>query len=159
MLRNQKALLTFAVSIAASATLGLYVVAIVFDVISRTVFGSPIHLVSDLSEILIPLALGLTFPAATMQGTLLAITFLGDYTGPRVSRFLNIMARVITAAFLTLIPWMLVKYAHELYLSGRATAQFGLPLYPLWYVIAGGFALSVIGLFFVPLDKRPALTE
>jgi TRAP-type C4-dicarboxylate transport system permease small subunit len=156
---NLNSLISAAGTFLASLSLGAYVVTIICDVFARALFAQPIILVSDLGEILIPLALGLVFPVAVVRGAMLAVTFLGKSLSANAERWLNQVTRIVTVGVLTLISYVVFSYASELYQTGRQTVQFGIPLYPVWYLIACGFAISVLALFLAPPSGHSSIIE
>jgi hypothetical protein len=67
--------------------------------------------------------------------------------------------RVLTAVLLAMITWKMTEYVFELHDVGRTTVQFGIKIWPVWAGVTLGFALSVPGMFFAPLNIPTTVFE
>lgn len=139
------------ISFVSMSLLGLYVLTVSINVISRYVFHYPLPILSDMAELLVPAGLALAFPAAAFKGSHLSIRFLGSVTGPGGAFALELFGRVATIALMSAITWKLIEYAQELAAAGRSTTLYDIPIWPVWAFVAGAFALSVVGALVAPL--------
>lgn len=134
-----------ALASASMAVLFAYVLLVIANVVGRYVFSMPIHIVSDLGEILVPVSLVLTFSVAAYQGTHLAIRFLGSWFGEHGTKWLNVFGTFLTVVLMALIAWKLVDYTTDLYSTGRTTVQFSIPIWPVWAFATIAFGLAAVG--------------
>lgn len=140
----------------AAATLGMLallanVLLVCADVIGRAFFRAPLIWAGDISQLLLPFALGVMVPVAVMRGNMLTIRFLGQALPRPLCMALDALGRLATLILLTLIAWKLFGYAGELARGTRSTIILRIEIAPLWYGVATGFALSVPGIFLTPL--------
>ena len=138
------------IGLASMAILSLYVLTVIVNVFSRYLFNAPLPLLSDVGELLVPAALALVFPAAALNGKNLAIRFLGRGLGTGGFAVLEIFGRVMTAALLAVIAWRLGDYTLDTLSSGYSTAQFGIPVWPVWGFVCLAFFAAAVGAILAP---------
>lgn len=129
------------------------------DVILRAAFRAPVVWAGDISQLLLPFALGVMVPVAVMRGNLLTIRFLGMVCPRSVCLMLDVIGRLATMVLLALIAWKMFLYAGELARGTRSTIVLRIQIAPLWYGIAAGFVLSVPGILLTPLASSTASAD
>jgi len=132
------------VAVASMTTLCVYVCFIVANVVARYVFNAPLYFLGDLTEMLIPVAMALTFTVASIAGSHLVIRVLGSLLG-RKARVLDTLGGVATAVLLILIGVKLAEYSMEMREGGRATSHVQIPVWPIWIIVTASFFGAAIG--------------
>ena len=138
------------IGLVSMAILSLYVLTVIANVFSRYLLNAPLPLLSDVGELLVPAALALVFPAAALSGKNLSIRFLGRQFGAGSFTALEWFARLLTAALMAAIAWWLGDYALDTMTSGHSTAQFGIPVWPVWAFVCLAFVVAAIGALIAP---------
>ncbi|WP_334191715.1 TRAP transporter small permease [Pararhodobacter sp.] len=154
MLNNQK--IAGYLSIASLALIGLYMIAVAINVVSRYGLNAPLAIISDMSEFLVPAALALAFPVAALSGSHLSLRFLGGFLGPRVTRWLDLLGRLATVVLLAVITWRLFHYAQYTLESSRASSLRNIPLWPVWAFVTLAMAAATLATLFAAPAETPS---
>jgi TRAP-type C4-dicarboxylate transport system permease small subunit len=138
------------IALASGILLGSYVLLVGVNVFCRYVLGFSILFLSDASELLLPSALVLVFPLASLHQSHLSLRFLG-----RVFRFLetplDLFGRLALTAFLGAVAWQQFRYTLEAHELNALTVFYSVPLWPVWgftavsFLLAGALTLTVRG--------------
>lgn len=144
-------------SVLSLALIGVYMVAVAINVVSRYGLRAPLAIISDMSELLIPTALALALPVAALSGSHLSLRFLGGFLGPRIARGLDLFGRLATILVLAVITWRLFDYTQYAQASSRASALRNIPLWPVWGFVTLAMAGATVATFFAaPAQSSPA---
>ncbi|MEW6667332.1 MAG: TRAP transporter small permease [Thermodesulfobacteriota bacterium] len=113
---------------------GLLVLAFitVFEVLLRWIFHKAIASVSDISILVITVAIASCFPLVFAQRGNITIRMVGSMLGPRVSMLLDAFGSLVGIGIFSLLTWQLWIYANNLALRNETTMMVLLPLAP-WY--------------------------
>lgn len=141
------------IGLASMVILSVYVLTVITNVLSRYLLDAPLPLLSDFGELLVPAALALVFPAAALNGKNLAIRFLGQGLGVAGFAALEVFSRLVTAALLLLIAWRLGDYSLETFANGHSTAQYSIPVWPVWGFVCLAFFTAAVGVMLAPSTK------
>lgn len=154
MLNRQK--IAGTISIVSLALIGLYMIAVAINVVSRYGLQAPLAIISDMSEFLIPTALALAFPVAAISGSHLSLRFLGAFLGPRASRALDFLGSIATVVLLAVITWRLFHYAQYTHDSSRASSLRNVPLWPVWAFVTLSMAAATLATLFTAPTETPS---
>ena len=115
---------------------GLVVVALVtiVDVLLRWLFNSPIDGVSEVSRLVVAIAIASFFPMALAERHHISIEFLGAWLGPRAKQWLDSLAHLVTSLFFLVLGWQFILYTMEIKDSGETTWILGWEVAPWWTV-------------------------
>lgn len=122
-------------AMAAMFILMVNVLLVGWDVILRY-SGKPQSWVSDIGSMTYPVALACCIPAALESGHMIAIRFLGQAMGPRLTAVLDFIGSVLLSALMALFAWKTSERAMDDWNAGYATANVSLPLAPTWGVVS-----------------------
>jgi TRAP-type C4-dicarboxylate transport system permease small subunit len=73
---------------------------------------------------------------------MIAIRFLGDALGPKVSQVLDTLGSTLMAILMLLIAWKVSERAISDWSAGYKTVNIGLPLAPTWVMVSVLLTLS-----------------
>ncbi len=115
---------------------GLVAVALVTiaDVLLRWLFNSPVDGVSEISRLVVAIAIASFFPMALAERHHISIEFLGAWLGPRAQLWLDTLAHVVTSFFFLVLGWQFILYTLEIGESGETTWLLGWRVAPWWTV-------------------------
>lgn len=124
---------------------GLVVVALVTvgDVLLRWLFNSPVDGVSEISRLVVAVAIASFFPIALAERHHISIEFLGSWLGPHARRWLDSLANMVTSLFFLIVGWQFILYTTEIGESGETTWLLGWEVGP-WWVVTTIFMLICI---------------
>lgn len=135
--------------------ISIYVVLITVNVLMRYLLNAPMGWISDMGFVIMPLAMAPCLAVGAARGMLIALTFLGDTLPVPWRRVLVIVTRIISAIVLGLIGWKMFGYGLDALAEHRATIQTGIPLGPVWLMVAMTFSLAVPLIFAQPVISHP----
>ena len=123
--------------IALSGLVGLVAVALVTigDVLLRWLFNMPIDGVSEISRLVVAVAIASFFPMALADRHHISIEFLGSALGPRARLWLDTFAHLVTSLFFLVLGWQFILYTIEIGEAGEATWLLGWKAAPWWVVV------------------------
>ncbi len=86
---------------------GLVAVALVTigDVLLRWLFNSPVDGVSEVSRLVVAIAIASFFPMALAERHHISIEFLGAWLGPRVRLWLDSLAHLVASPIFLVFGW------------------------------------------------------
>ena len=121
----------------------LIVVAVVF----RYGFNSPIFGAADFNQILLVLTVAFSVGYSGRVGGQVVVEILGIVTGPRLTRWTDIVIKAIGFAMVVILVWMLVESGVNAAKYGETTLSLEISLQPVFWVLAVGLALYGVVLF------------
>lgn len=142
------------ISVASMGLLGLYVGAVIVNVFCRYVLAFSLPMISDLGEVILPSALILTFIVAAINGSFLAITFLGDSFVPRLGRALDLLGRLAIVGLFALFAWQMFRYAQVTFGSGRTTRMMEILIWPVWGLTSVALAVAAVMALIAPRSRE-----
>jgi TRAP-type C4-dicarboxylate transport system permease small subunit len=111
-------------------------------------FGHPIGGTYEWTGFLTALAIGLALAHCAVQGGHTIINLFVDLLPPRVQQAVRMLARILTAAFLTLAAWRLAVYGNSTWQSGEVAPTTKVPFYPIIFIVAASvFLYAVVEVF------------
>ncbi len=115
---------------------GLVAVALVTigDVLLRWLFNSPVDGVSEISRLVVAVAIASFFPMALSDRHHISIEFLGTWLGPRARLWLDTLAHLVTSLFFLVLGCQFILYTMEVGESGETTWLLGWSVAPWWTV-------------------------
>jgi TRAP-type C4-dicarboxylate transport system permease small subunit len=113
----------------------------VVAVFSRKVLNSPIIGVQDLSEVSLVVVVFFAMSYAGWTGGHIAVDLIAEALPRSWLRLVDIVMRLAGALFFVIVAWQSAERAIEAYAFKEATNLITIPLYPFFWVIAGGFVL------------------
>jgi TRAP-type C4-dicarboxylate transport system permease small subunit len=124
---------------------GLVAVALVTvgDVLLRWLFNSPVDGVSEISRLVVAVAIASFFPMALSDRHHISIEFLGTWLGPRARLWLDTLAHLVTSLFFLVLGWQFILYTMEVGESGETTWLLGWSVAP-WWTVTTAFMLICI---------------
>ena len=116
--------------------IGLVAVALVTiaDVLLRWLFNSPVDGVSEISRLVVAVAIASFFPMALADRHHISIEFRGAWLGPRARLWLDSLAHLVTSVFFLVLGWQFIDYTVEVNESGETTWLLGWSVAPWWTV-------------------------
>jgi TRAP-type C4-dicarboxylate transport system permease small subunit len=105
------------------------------EVLLRWLFNYPILGVSDVSSLVVTVAVASCFPLVFAERRSITVRFAGNLLGKRVNSVLEAFGTLVTLGMFFLIAWQLLDYAVELAESDQTTWVVLWPMSP-WYIVA-----------------------
>lgn len=132
--------------IAAAGVLALLAasVAVVADVLMRSLLRSPLLAVADLAPLVTAGAVAACFPAAVTNRQHIVVTALGERMGGRAQRVLDLLGALAVLVFFGLAAWQLLLYAADKTASGESTLVLRFATAPAWWVVATMILLAAL---------------
>jgi len=132
------------VALAGAIGVLLIAAAVVFDILMRWLFNSPILAVDDLNPFNIAVVVAAFFPLCLIGRHFVTIRFLGRAMGDKAHLFLEFVGAVATLFVFILYAWQLLRYAAKLTANGLASGVLEIPQAPWWWVVAIILVFSVL---------------
>ena len=136
---------------------GLSVIAlavlIVTAVIFRYVFNSPIFGADDFNQIFLVFTIAFAVAYSGRKGGQVVVEILGFVTGPKITRWTDILVKVIGATMMAILVWKLIENGINAAEFGETTSSLEITLQPFFWVLAFGMALYGIVLVFEALAE------
>ncbi len=120
---------------------------IVVAVVCRYVFNAPIFGADDFNQILLVLTVAFAVGYSGRSGGQVAVEILGIVSGPRLTRWTDIVVKTAGCAMMAVLVWMLVESGINAAKYGETTLSLELTLQPLFWALAFGMALYGLVLF------------
>jgi TRAP-type C4-dicarboxylate transport system permease small subunit len=105
------------------------------EVLLRWLFDYPILGISDVSSLVVTLAVASCFPLVFAERRSITVKIVGKLSGPRVNALLEAFGSLVSLAIFILVAWQLWVYANELATNNQTTWVVLWPMSP-WYRIA-----------------------
>lgn len=132
----------------------------VCEALSRWLLGIPIPGVSDVSSLVVALAVTACLPLVFAQRGNITVRFIIDALGPRGKAILEIFGTLVSLFIFCLLTWQLWVYANELADRKATTLIIVWPTAPWWYVATFLMGLCVpVLLILIFLDIRSGFTN
>lgn len=124
---------------------GLLILALMttLDVLLRWLFKAPIQGVNDISSVVMAVVIAACIPANLAFKQNIRVEVFGAIAGPRTKDALDLLASLLTLAFIFLVAWEQVPYAASLKSNGDRTWVLGWPVWPWWSVATAMIWLAV----------------
>jgi len=132
-------------------------IATVADVAGRYMFNAPITGVFDLTHIAVVVIVYLGLAYCTYYGAHAAIEVLVDRFDARIAAALARLIHLSGAAILLVIAWRSGMAALQVQSFGQTSQLLLVPLYPFYWVVVFGCALTALVLILQAID--PGFTE
>ena len=105
------------------------------EVLLRWLFNYPILGISDVSSLVVTLAVASCFPLVFAERRSITVKIVGKLSGSRVNAFLEAFGSLASLGIFILVAWQLWVYANELAMNNQTTWVVLWPMSP-WYRIA-----------------------
>ncbi|MEE8396591.1 MAG: TRAP transporter small permease [bacterium] len=123
------------------------------DVLLRWLFNSPVDGVTEVSRLMVAIAIASFFPVALADRHHVAITFLGGALGPRARAWLEALSALVTSLFFLIVGWQFILYTLDLNASGETTWMLGWKVAP-WWAVTTFFMLLCIPVQIIVLTNQ-----
>jgi len=135
--------ITKGISLIGLAGLLLFAGITVAEVLLRWLFNYPILGVSDVSSLVVTVAVASCFPLVFSERRSIAVRIAGNLLGKRVNAVLEAFGTLVTLGMFFLVTWQLWDYAVELAKNDQTTWVVLWPMSPWYRIAAILMALSV----------------
>ncbi len=135
--------------------IGVFVIMtlMVVNILLRVLLNSPITGVYDIEGLIFVVTISLPLAyVATLDGHVYVDFFIKMFS-EGTQNILNVFTKGISIILFSLIGWKVVQYGNLMKHRARGTMTTGTPLYPFFYIMAGGIFLLVIILVFKSIPK------
>lgn len=144
----------------AGAFLGIVAAITFFSAVLRYVFSTGIPDGFFFACMFQGIAIFWGIASTTYEGKHIAVDVLWEMCGPAWRRIIDILATLITAAFLIVFAWMLYAKVISTYQGNQVSSEIGFEIWPYYVLASAGIAcaavLSLIRLWRLSVN-RPAL--
>lgn len=125
-------------ALSVAGLIGLMVLAVMtlFDGLMRWLANQPIEGVRDVGGLAIALAISCCIPVGLMERSNITIRVAESVGGPKLGKFLDVMAAVIVAIILVALAWQFTVYAGKIAHANETTWVLHIPTAPFWYGVA-----------------------
>ena len=131
---------------------GIMVIALCLTTVTavgfRYILNSPIFGVADITQILLLTVVAFSVAQSGRTGGQVAVELLGTVTGPRFTRWTDILVKVLGAIMMAVLTVQLVESGMTAAEYGEASYTLTIPFGPYFYLLAFGMALYLIVLSF-----------
>ncbi len=117
---------------------------ILFDIIGRELFSTPIPGFSDITGEFIIITAAACFPASFVDRSHVSVRFVGQTVNWRVRELLDWLGAVATFVILSIIVFQLYKYTRHVWTNNETTWLIGLPIWPVWLTVSVLLTIAVI---------------
>lgn len=114
---------------------------VVVAVVCRYVFNAPIFGADDFNQILLVLTVAFSIGYSGRTGGQVVVEILGIVSGPKLTRWTDIVVKAAGCAMIAVLVWMLVESGVNAAKYGETTLSLELTLQPLFWALAFGMAL------------------
>lgn len=128
----------------AGILLGLVTVLIVVSALGRYVFAVPVPDSFDLSRLLIGAAIMWGFASVGYRGSHIKVDLFVEMMPAGLRRACDFIAWTVLLGFTLLLFWKMSSRASSAYVSGEATFDLRLAVWPLMALIAIGVGVSIV---------------
>ena len=118
-----------------------------YDVISRTIFQSPLRGANDLVSVCAAITLAASLPYTTGLKGHVAIEFLFLKLSRRGRRIGNVLVHSVIAVLFFLFAWQCVVYGNAMYDKNQSMVTLRWPLFWVPYIMALCCAATVLVVF------------
>lgn len=126
---------------AGGLTLTALMVLTVTGVTLRYVFNSPIFGGDDFAQIFLLSTIAFAVAHSGRTGGQVAVEILDIVTGPRLTRWTDIVIKIIGAVMMAILTWKLIESGFSAADYGETTNSLEIPFGPFFWVVAFGMAL------------------
>lgn len=115
------------------------------DVISTFIFGWPVPLVRELSEVLLAVVIFMSLAVVAREERHVKVDLFLGYFGAQARRWLRVAALAISAVVVSLLAVQSSELALASYIEGeRAMASIRFPVWPAKVAVAVGLVITVL---------------
>ncbi len=115
------------------------------DVIATFIFGRPVPLVRELSEVLLAVVIFMSLAVAAREERHVKVDLFLQYFGPRFRRWLRVGALAISAVVVALLAFQSAELATASFIEDeRAMASIRFPVWPAKIAVAVGLFVTVL---------------
>lgn len=136
--------LSGAVSMVAIAGIMMGAIVVVADILGRWFLGTSVYALNEVMSLVFAMAVAATMPAGAAYRVHLKIDLFSQWTGPKVTAWLNVAGSVALFIFFALIAWSVWGSAVGYARSGDATPLLIWPLAPVYFAIATCMGLAAL---------------
>ncbi len=126
---------------AGGATVIGLAVLIVTAVVFRYLFNSPIFGADDFNQILLVSTVAFAVAHSGRTGGQVVVEILSIVTGPKITRWTDILVKLVGAVMMGILVWMLIESGINAAEYGETTLSLEITLMPFFWVLAFGMAL------------------
>lgn len=131
------------------------------EVLLRWLFDYPILGISDVSSLVVTIAVASCFPLVFAERRSITVKIIGKLSGSRVNAILEAFGSLVSLAIFILVAWQLWVYANELATYNQTTWVVLWPMSP-WYRIAAvlmALCVPVLTVVFYSQIRAALFTE
>ncbi|MGD9941904.1 MAG: TRAP transporter small permease [Burkholderiaceae bacterium] len=130
------------------------------SIIGRALWSSPIQGDVELTQCGIAIAIAMCLPWCQFQKANIIVDFFTLRAAPAVRRRLDAAGALLLALMMALLAWRTWEGALAALSSGETTIILGVPMWPVYAVLAPGLALTaVIALYQACVEMGPAAAQ
>ena len=130
------------VALFAGGTMGVgLAILTVTAVVFRYVFNSPIFGADDFNQILLVSTVAFAVAHSGRTGGQVVVEILGIISGPTLTRWTDIVVKLIGAVMMAVMVWMLIESGFNAAAYGETTSSLEITLKPFFWILAFGMAL------------------
>ncbi len=127
---------TRALSVAGLIALMVLAVMTLFDGLMRWLANQPIEGVRDVGGLAIALAISCCIPVGLMERSNITIRVAESVGGPRLGKFLDVLAALVVAVVMVALAWQFTVFAGKIAHANETTWVLHIPTAPFWYGVA-----------------------
>jgi len=116
----------------------------VVDVTLRYVFNSPIPGGEDYGSLSLCVLVATAIAYSARTGGQVSVELFVNLAGPRITRWTDLVARLLTVAMLVVLGWQLIVAGLSAAKYGEASFALLIPLEPFFYILAFSMALYAL---------------
>lgn len=116
----------------------------VVDVTLRYVFNSPIPGGEDYGSLSLGVLVATAIAYSARTGGQVSVELFVNMAGPRITRWTDLLAKLLTIAMLLILGWQLVVAGLSAAKYGEASFALLVPLEPFFYFLAVGMVLYAL---------------
>jgi TRAP-type C4-dicarboxylate transport system permease small subunit len=116
----------------------------VVDVTMRYVFNSPIPGGEDYGSLSLCVLVAAAIAYSARTGAQVSVELFVNLAGPRITRWTDLTAKLLTIAMLAVLGWQLIAAGMNAAEYGEASLALLIPMEPFFYAMAVGMALYAL---------------
>mgnify|MGYP001168060031 FL=1 len=128
----------------------------------RYLLNSPIRGADDLAQLLLVAVVAFSVAQSGRTGSQVAVEILGTIGGPKITRWTDILVKVLGVVMLIILTLKLIDNGNHAADFGEATLTLLISFGPFFYLLAFGMALYAVVLIveiYVHLCGRPVVLQ
>ena len=114
------------------------------DGLMRWLANQPIEGVRDVGALAIAVAVACCLPIGLAEKSNITIRLATSAFGPRVGRWLDVLAAVVVTVLIATMCWQFFVYSGKIAQARETTWVLKIPRAPFWYAVTGILGVAVI---------------